>query len=325
MKTTELVPFLIKRWNNDSKIAFLCRLARFGTIISYYPTWQYKSSKLDGCICSQEFIHGSWMLLEEKDKGVSRELLINKDREPYATAILPSILHPGDVCLDIGANIGYYALQEANLVRQNGTVYAIEPVEKNIKALRKNIELNGYSNVIPYRLACGSENKLGKINVSEKGNWSSISKSLNRKYTGQEEIEIVTVDRFLKDREIPQLIRMDTEGYEYEIIKGMSNLLASDIPLKMLIEMHFDILMDKTVELCQILKKANFHIRMASIEPHPMVMQSKTGKKIIRFWEKGIGPVTGYNNLTIDDLIENPIYRRGQVEYMEILFERRLK
>jgi len=323
MRITELIPFLKKRWENDSRKAFFCRIARFSIILSYYPAWQYKSSKFDGCICSQEMIHGSWMLLEEKDKGVSRELLINKDREPYATAILPMIIHSGDNCLDIGANIGYYALQEASLVKDTGTVYAIEPVEKNIKALRKNIKLNGYNNIIiPCKLACGSENKLGKINVSEKGNWSSISKSLNRRYTGQEEIEIVTVDNFLIGKETPQLIRMDVEGYELEILKGMPNLLASNTPLKMLIEVHFDILMEKTVELCQILKKANFHIGMASVEPHPMVMQSKTAKNIIRFWEKGIGPVTGYNDLTLDDLMNNPIFQKGQVEYMEILFER---
>ena len=322
MNIKELIPFLNKRWNNDSKRAFLCRIARFGVIACFYPSWQYKSSKFDGRICSQEFIHGSWMILYEKDKGVSRELLINKTREPYAVAILPNIIQKGNTVVDIGANIGYYALQECSLVGNTGHVYAIEPVSTNIQILNKNIKLNHYENISTYKLACGEKNTKGNINVSVKGNWSSLSKSLNRTYLREEEVDIVTLDKFLIGKPNPQLIRMDVEGYEYNIVLGMKNLLESKIPLKLLIEVHFDILMEKVLNLFEILQDYGFEISMASIEPHPWIIKSKLGQNIVKKIENGIGPVTGYNNLKINDILENPKFSKGQVEYMEILFER---
>jgi FkbM family methyltransferase len=322
MKTKEFLNFIGKRIKNDSPLAFTCRMARFGVLL---PFVLKRSMVCEGVSDIFEGNHilrdvqGSKMYLDITDKGLSQDLLLNGIREPYITKSVQQELHADDVCLDIGANIGYYVLQEARYAKK---VYAIEPVKESVELLQKNIKANNYNNVEVFQLACGDKNSVDYINVSEKRNWSSMYSSNGREFVRRDEIKVVTVDEFIKGKQTPTFIRMDVEGYEYEIVKGMKELLSSGSPLKIFVEFHFDILRDKTVELARLLKDSGFKISVASIEPHPAIYRNKALVEIVKLFEKGIGATTGYVNVTIDDLINNRIYSSGQVEYLEILFER---
>lgn len=320
MNATEFIVFCSKRIKRDSPPAFISRMARFAVIGSYMPSWI-----LDARSYPKNGIYdvvGGKMGLSKIDSGVSVDLMVNKLREPFMTLAMQSILMPDDVVVDIGANVGYYALQEARLVCPKGHVYAIEPVGDSIETLKNNIELNGYKNISVYQMACGAENGKTEIHICKKRNWSSIKQVNQRDYISSEEIEIITLDDFLKGKRQPDMIRMDVEGFEYDIIRGAENLLKSNRPLKIFVEMHFDIMVEKSVELCEILKKYGFEVLLATIETHPAIMDAKLGKGIVRQIEKGIGERSGFVNIKIDDLIKDKKYGRGQIEVMEVLFNR---
>jgi protein-L-isoaspartate O-methyltransferase len=85
------------------------------------------------------------MYLRIRDKGVSRQLALVGVREKFSTETLQGELREGDCVVDIGANIGYYALMEARLVGSYGKVYAIEPVSYNFQLLENNIQLKKLS------------------------------------------------------------------------------------------------------------------------------------------------------------------------------------
>jgi len=322
MKTKEFLNFVGKRIKQDTLLAFTCRMTRFAVLSPFVLNRSLQSRGVQDAFQGKHVlqdVQGSKMFLDIADKGLSQDLLLNHIREPYITKVVQKNLRSDDVCLDIGANIGYYVLQEARLSKK---VYAIEPVKESVELLLKNVEVNNYKNVEVYQMACGDKNTTDFINVSEKRNWSSMYGSNGREYVRRDEIKVVTVDEFIKDKQRPTFIRMDVEGYEYEIVKGMKNLLDSYSPLKIFIEMHFDILREKTVELALILKEAGFGVSYASIEPHPSIMKNGLMLGVVKFLEKGIGATTGYVDIKIDDLIYNPIYKKGQVEYLEVLFER---
>ena len=82
------------------------------------------------------------MYLDPKDRGISRTLLLFGERELDHKLILERIVKKNMKIFDIGANIGYYVLMESNLIGEKGKILAIEPVDKNIKLLRKNLKLN---------------------------------------------------------------------------------------------------------------------------------------------------------------------------------------
>ncbi|HEX3036647.1 MAG TPA: FkbM family methyltransferase [Thermodesulfobacteriota bacterium] len=206
-------------------------------------------------------INGSKMMLDLKnDPGISRDLYIYSKREVDTTNYMLSdhLLQLGDVVLDIGSNIGYYSLLESRLVGQNGTVYSLEPVEKNFNILQKNVELNRIANISCYKLAAGDKISRTSINVSMKGNWSSIGHINEAKWFEKiEEVPMVTVDKFLQGKRLPQLIRMDIEGYEYFVLKGMLSTL--DSKPKLMIEIHPRFLTDKQLsEMFAILKEKNY-------------------------------------------------------------------
>ena len=62
--------------------------------------------------------------------------------EPVITGIFSALVGPGDVCLDVGANIGWYATLFQKLVGEKGEVHAFEPVPPIFEHLRRNVEIN---------------------------------------------------------------------------------------------------------------------------------------------------------------------------------------
>jgi FkbM family methyltransferase len=225
--------------------------------------FKYKSK--DGIIVRE--IQGSKMCLDIRDKGVSRELALVGVREALFTRTLQGALREGDCVVDIGANIGYYALMEARLLGPRGRVYAVEPVPHNMELLEKSVALNNYSNIETFPIGIGSSNTTATMYISDHPNWCSFyppTKIIDRK-----DVKISSLDSFLKDKQRPDLIRMDVEGYEYEILTGMSGVLDSGVPLKLLIEFHPDIMgPERAAAFLTNLKKNGFQLKKVILEPN---------------------------------------------------------
>ena len=86
-------------------------------------------------------VNGYKLSVIPNDTGISSELLMFKTHEPLTTKLISKKLTSGMICLDIGSNIGYYALLEHKLVGKEGKVIAIEPSPLNFQYLQKNIKL----------------------------------------------------------------------------------------------------------------------------------------------------------------------------------------
>lgn len=198
----------------------------------------------------QREILGSKMYLLRDDPGISRELLKHGIREKGAVKIVHRVVKPGMFVIDIGANLGYYALMESRLVGPEGKVYAIEPVEKNHEVLCKNVQINKYRNVETFNLAIGDENSNREILLSvnsnhatmmDMGQASGYYKSRMERIGGDTiNVPTVTLDRFVEENNIDRVdfIRMDVEGFEIEIVKGMQRTIERFGP-KILVELHY--------------------------------------------------------------------------------------
>jgi FkbM family methyltransferase len=212
-------------------------------------------------------IQGSQMCLDMRDRGVSRELAMMGIREELFTRALQGALREGDCVLGVGANIGYYALMAARLVGPRGKVYAVEPVPQNMKLLENSVRLNNYGNIETFNMAMGQSDSVAMLYLSDHPNWSSFYRP--RKVTGHIDIKITSIDSFLKDKRPPDVIRMDVEGYEYEILIGMSDLLKSGRPLRLFIEFHPDIMGEQRAEVfLTTLQKNGFQLKKVILEPN---------------------------------------------------------
>lgn len=248
-------------------------LLRLVSKFHFHPEYLYRKYLFGYAI---KEINGVRMRLDlRNDEGISKFLIIHGKREPVTVDYLvdSKILKEGDTVLDIGANIGYYALLESKLVGVSGVVYAVEPIRNNLSLLKKNIKLNNADNIKAYNLAIGDKDK-EKIQIYKrsKGNLSSLT-SLPSDYgevVSVEEVPMSTVDSFVNKEmaSSPKFIRMDVEGYEANILEGMSDALSHRPHLQ--IEFHPTILTREQKErVCQLFSNNNYSKVVITSNPKP--------------------------------------------------------
>jgi len=151
--------------------------------------------------------------------------------EKETTEYIQKILRNGDVCLDIGANIGYFTLLFANYVGNTGKVFSFEPEPSNFKILKKNVSINDHNNVIIENLAVTE--KLGTVDLylSENADGQHRiypSKAVSNNFVT---VKAINLDKYFQDsynlKKI-SLAKIDVEGSEFGVLKGMKNILEKN-------------------------------------------------------------------------------------------------
>jgi len=209
-------------------------------------------------------ILGHKMTLDLSDPGLSRYLISRGVNEPNATPAFAEALEKAVAdrdsdevaVLDVGANIGYFALLEAEIVGEDGIVYAFEPAPSNRELLERNVRKNGYENRIEIRSwAIGDSDGSAQLVLSDHSNWHRVAVDPE-----DEEEERIAVDRRRVDSSLSEEgiepesvigVRMDVEGYEAAIFEGMGGIFDADSPAVIFVELHPSELSDE--ELDQIL------------------------------------------------------------------------
>lgn len=158
---------------------------------------------------------------------------------PFETETFKKQIKKGDTVLDIGGHIGYYTLISAKLVGESGKVYVFEPDPTNFSILKKNVELNGYKNVVLVNKAVSDKTGKCKLYLDEKDLGGHSINDIKDKMKSIE-IESVKLDDFLKNEKV-DFIKMDIEGAEPKAIKGMGSILKRNNDVKIFMEFvpHF--------------------------------------------------------------------------------------
>lgn len=180
------------------------------------------------------------MYLIKKDRGISRTLRKPsgyQKREIEFMTLIRNELKEGELACDIGANIGYVTLIMAKLVGEKGRIVSIEPDPTNIKVLEKNVELNNYTERVELHHA-GISDIDGKLpfkrsDKSNLGKFQEVAKSKSLM------VPVMSLDSLFANRPIPTFYKMDVEGHEVKVLRGMRTI-ASKAPsgTKILIEVH---------------------------------------------------------------------------------------
>jgi FkbM family methyltransferase len=160
------------------------------------------------------------------------------DHEPIVKEFLASRFRPGEVFVDVGANVGAYSLRAAS---QGMTVHSFEPNPENVKVLRRNCEINGLS-IDLHECALGSSE--GTASLAPNGAASRISDA------GDLRVQVRTLDSFHLPR--ADLLKVDVEGYELEVLQGAVETLDRCHPA-MMVEMHHWVGAEKEAALFEIL------------------------------------------------------------------------
>jgi FkbM family methyltransferase len=156
--------------------------------------------------------------------------------DPLSTAVLPTLIQPGDSVMDVGANTGYFTLLFRWMVGLRGTVVAIEPSPTVIARLRENLSLNGFEHTVAVQeLAVGATLGTARL-VQQDARRSGDSFIADDGPSGNGlNVRVDTLDNVARRLGIsPTLIKIDAEGSEMEVLRGASELLAELKPTLLL-------------------------------------------------------------------------------------------
>lgn len=144
---------------------------------------------------------------------------------------------------DIGGYIGIFSLFFAREAGSEGTVFTFEPNPENYKELVFNINLNGFKNIKPFNLAIGNKSfkqMLVEPVYPSRGSLSlDVQKRMSKNVCNSFMVEVDSVDNLIEAKEIlnPDFVKIDTEGFEMEVLKGMKETISKYKPF-LLIELH---------------------------------------------------------------------------------------
>jgi FkbM family methyltransferase len=150
---------------------------------------------------------------------------------------LAEAVRPGAVVYDIGANVGIYSLLASSLAGAAGAVYAFEPLERNLRYLRRHVVLNDLQNCAVMEMAVS--NQEGTLSFSTVGFDASMARLSP---DGEISVQSTTVDNCVYgERRLrpPNVIKIDVEGAELEVLEGGSRAIGEFRPA-IFCEIHGD-------------------------------------------------------------------------------------
>jgi FkbM family methyltransferase len=205
-----LLAFIISRPLNDgARLAALSRFLR----------WQLASRIIRRPI-ALPFVEGTSLLTLSGMTGATQNWY-NGLQEPSEMGFSLHALRPGDLFLDVGANIGSYTILAGGAVKAR--VISVEPVPSTFKHLQTNIRLNALDQIESH--CCGLSSTSGELL------FTSLLDTMNRVALPGESlptimVPVTTLDALLQGR-LPKIIKIDVEGHELSVLNGGTKTLSS--------------------------------------------------------------------------------------------------
>lgn len=180
------------------------------------------------------------------------------DREKVTMHWLRSVIGEGDIIYDIGANVGAYSLY-AGLKLQSGRIYSFEPAFFNFASLCENIKRNKLEQkILPFPIAIGSESGATRMFLRSTESGSALhgigrSESEGKAFSAEfiQGVGTMSVDTFCEtpDIEFPNHIKIDVDGGEFDVIRGMAQVIEDDRLRSIVIEVNQKLWHDKIERL----------------------------------------------------------------------------
>lgn len=206
------------RWRHEAMIRGLCQNAYMGDNVSLCRVLgRYK------------------MYVDTKDIGVASHLMLDGYWEMWNTETIVNIVRPGMTVLDVGAHCGYFSVLLGDLVGPEGRVLSFEPNPPIAELLRRTIAINGHDRRTTIReAALGDAEGIAWLAVpaNEPKNAHIVT---GKAVPGAYQVPVLRADQ-IPEALNADFIKIDAEGAEEAIWRGLAGILAQSRPLTILLE-----------------------------------------------------------------------------------------
>ncbi len=205
------------------------------------------------------------------NRAIARLLQLRSKYEQSFSEVMFETIKEGDTVWDVGANVGEYTVRFREAVADSGQVIAFEPAPSCFEQLAErtqslgdnvklmNLGLSDKDGEMVFQTGDTPDSTIGRF-LDDAGSVSSAG--------GRLALPITTADSLIRDNRVdsPDVIKIDVEGFELEVIKGMRELLLSPKCMDIFIEIHYAILENRgrkhaPKEICRRLAENGLRVR----------------------------------------------------------------
>ena len=182
--------------------------------------------------------------------GVNRfiaELLGSSRYEDRFQAAMLSAIERGDNIWDVGANVGLYTEMFSEKTGEKGRVYAFEPSRENKEALLKNVDHCANVEIVPIALGASEGQVAFEQGDDQLGATSRVVAGTQAEGPGALLVDMKAADNCIAEGMVlqPNFVKIDTEGFELDVLQGMAVCL-SNVALRVIcVEVHFGLLSER--------------------------------------------------------------------------------
>lgn len=245
----------------------LCTILNTGD----FQWFKFKSGYRAGLEMRLKLPEESEFYLETHDSGV--------------TTLLCRCIKPGFTLIDVGAHIGYFTLLISRLVGQSGKVFALEPLPINARRLEEHLLRNNCHNTEVLQVALAeydAKEEFLEFGFATIGRFSSAESFVRDRPCGRMTVECRSLDSLLKEHRIdlPDFVKIDVEGAELRVLKGMENLLKASNP-KLLIEMHNEKTAEDYFKFLENKGYSAYYLNGKTLKKTPLYWIAELGESIL--------------------------------------------
>jgi len=195
--------------------------------------WQIGSRLAQGAI-AVNFVNEAKLLVEPGMTGATGNVYTGLHEFEDMSFVL-HMLRREDLFIDVGANIGAYSVLAAGVV--GAQCISLEPIPETFHKLMQNIKLNGLSGIVDARnIGVGREEGILRF--------TTTLDTMNHVYSETDSNSFDTIDIITSTLDIiagdvhPQLIKIDTEGFEGQVVAGAETVLTDDALAAVIVEVN---------------------------------------------------------------------------------------
>ncbi len=192
-----------------------------------------------------QMVSGLRFLVPASDTVMAPKMIGNRVWEPSLSAVLPRLVRPGRDVVDIGANIGYFAVNAAMILGRDGgaVVHAIEPNPRIHALLLKNISINwSLARIIPHQVALGEAEGDMLLHVTGQlaSNGSLLGPASGAAGTETFPVAVKPLAQVVRDPGRIGLMKIDVEGAEAMVLRGAAEMVRAAPDIEIIMEWDTD-------------------------------------------------------------------------------------
>jgi len=150
---------------------------------------------------------------------------------------LKNLIKPGDICIDIGAHLGYFTFELSRLTGPDGHVYAIEPMSKFFHTIRHFAANKKLKNITLYQNAMGADTEWVEMGIPQLNNVKKFAYARVKSthsyldYVESEKVKNVRGDELFQSLTKLDFIKCDVEGLELPVFESFLSTIGKYKPL----------------------------------------------------------------------------------------------